>query len=237
VFYLKKIYRYLKFAISKKRGLFYPKFQDEFYSFQQGYLRGNYKIINERQKIYIPYLLSLPKKIVSQLYFLDAGFGRGEFLDILKKSGIKKIVGVDTNNKSVNQAKKMGTYAINKDVNKYLYLTDKKFVGISAFHLIEHMSFKYFFDFLILSRDKLTDGGILIMETPNVENIIVGNTTFYYDHTHILKLPKLMIETVLKFVGFRKIKFIYLHPAKEKFDSKYDELLYGPQDLAIIAYK
>ena len=237
MFNLKKIYRYLKFTISQKKGLFYPKFQDEFYSFQQGYLRGDYNSINERQKIYIPYIKALPKKITNRFYFLDAGFGRGEFLDILKKIGIKKIIGIDTNKKFVAEAKTRDFETANKDINKYLYLSNESFGGISAFHLIEHMSFKYFFDFLVLCREKLVKGGVLIMETPNVENIIVGSTTFYYDHTHILKLPKLMIETVLKFVGFKKIKFIYLHPAKEKLDSKYGELLYGPQDLGIIAYK
>lgn len=236
MFYLLKFLRYIKFAINKKRGLFYPKFHDEFYSFQQSHLRGNYKGIKDRQKIYISYLKKLPKKI-KKFYFLDAGFGKGEFLDILKESGVKNIIGIDTNKKSVEHAKKNRINAVNEDINRYLYLTDKTFSGISAFHLIEHMSFDYFFDFLVLAREKLAKGGILIMETPNIENILVSSITFNYDHTHRLKLPRLMIETLLKFLGFTKIKFIYLHSAKNKYDSKYDHLFYGPQDLGIIAYK
>ena len=75
------------------------------------------------------------------------------------------------------------------------------------------------------------------METPNVENIFVSTLTFNYDYTHITKLPKIVIKRLLQFLGFTKIEFIYLHPAKDKYDTRYDELLYGPQDLAIIAYK
>ena len=89
---LKSILKYLKFNLYKKSGLFYPKFKDEFYSFQQEFFRGDYKSIKEKQKIYIPYIKALPKKIINKFYFLDAGFGRGEFLDILKESGIKKVL-------------------------------------------------------------------------------------------------------------------------------------------------
>ena len=156
-----------------------------------------------------------------------------KLIKYLKPQEIKKYMDVSSHvGDAPERAMKLA-----KDINKYLYLTDKTFTGISAFHLIEHMTFKYFFDFLVLARERLTKNGILIMETPNIENVLVSSTTFNYDHTHSLKLPKLIIETLLKFLGFTKIKFIYLHPSKDKYNTEYDRLFFGPQDLGIIAYK
>ena len=234
---LRNTLKFLKFSLYRKKGLFYPRFQDELYNFQQEYMRGNYTDIKKRQKVYLKYIKKIPKESLKSFPFLDAGFGRGEFLDMLKEKGIKNAIGVDINKKSVVQALKKGIKAVDGDINKYLYLQTESLSGISAFHIIEHMSFAQFFDFLILARDRLITKGVLIMETPNIENILVSSLTFYYDHTHQLKLPRLLIKSLLEFIGFRKIKFLYLHPAKNKNITKDDELLYGPQDLGVIAYK
>lgn len=234
---LKNILKFLKFGLYKRRGLFYPRFQDELYNFQQEYMRGGSTNIKEEQKVYLKYIKKVPKESLKSFPFLDAGFGRGEFLDVLKEEGIKNTIGVDINKKSVAQALKKGIKAVEEDINKYLYLRTESLSGISAFHIIEHMSFAQFFDFLILARERLVTGGILIMETPNIENILVSNLTFYYDYTHQLKLPSLLIKSLLEFIGFSRVEFLYLHPARNKNVTEYDKLLYGPQDLGIIAYK
>jgi O-antigen chain-terminating methyltransferase len=37
-------------------------------------------------------------------------------------------------------------------------------------------------------------GGLLILETPNPENLVVGACTFWYDPTHIRPLPPAMMR-------------------------------------------
>jgi O-antigen chain-terminating methyltransferase len=235
--FIKKFLKLIKFIYLRKTGLFYNKFQDELYNFQQNYLRGSYKEIKSRQNEYIPFVQSLPLNIKNKNYFLDVGCGRGEFLEILKEIKIKKIIGIDTNKESVIRLQKKSFNVKKIDVLKYLYLTENKFCGISAFHIIEHLTFKQLFDFLILARDTLVKGGVLILETPNIENIIVSSLTFNYDHTHKLKVPKIIIQMLLEYIGFSKIKFLYLHPAKKSNKTQVDKLIYGARDLGIIAYK
>jgi len=234
---IKKFLKLIKFIYYRKTGLFYNKFQDELYNFQQDYLRGSYKEIKSRQNTYIPFIKSIPSNIRNGNYFIDVGCGRGEFLEILKKVKINKIIGIDTNKKSIIKLQNKGFNVKKIDAIKYLYLTKDKFCGISAFHIIEHLTFQQLFDFLILARDKLVKGGVLILETPNIENIIVSSLTFNYDHTHKLKVPKIIIQMLLEFIGFTKIQFLYLHPAKKNNKTQINKLFYGSQDLGIIAYK
>lgn len=219
------------------QSLYWHTHKDEFYLFQQNKLRGTFKDIKQLQKIYLKLIKKIPKNLLDDYYFMDCGFGRGEFLELLKEIGLKKVIGIDLNGDYVKDAKKKGFRVLKGDVLKFLYSYEDKFCGISAFHLIEHFTLPQLFDFLTLCREKLVDGGILIMETPNIENITVSSTTFYYDHTHISKLPKAFIDLLLKFVGFSKIKYIPMHPMRPEIKNDADYVLFGYQDLGIIAYK
>lgn len=225
------------FCLYTKKALFWPRFSNQFYAFQQDKLRGTVSEIKERQKIYLPYIKKMNKKTIKKSPFLDCGFGRGEFLELLKKNGIRNTIGVDINTQFIKDAQEKGFNVIQSDILKFLYVSQEFYTGISAFHLIEHLSFPQLFDFLFLCNEKLIKRGVLILETPNIENIIVSSITFNYDHTHVQKLPKVFLHTLLKFIGFSKIEFLYLHPAKSIVSTEADRLLFGAQDLGVIAYK
>lgn len=235
----KHILRHFNFFISSllKKPLFWKGFDSHFYAFQQNKLRGTVSEIKERQKIYLPYIKKMNKRVLRKSSFLDCGFGRGEFLELLKKNNIRNTIGVDINTHFIKSAQKKGFTVVQSDILKFLYLSQDRYSGISAFHLIEHLSFPQLFDFLFLCNEKLIKGGILILETPNIENISVSSITFNYDHTHVQRLPKVFLHTLLKFIGFSKIKFLYLHPAKSIVSTEADRLLFGAQDLGVIAYK
>lgn len=220
-----------------KRGIFYPKLKDQFYIFQQQKIRGSYEDIRVRQKTYLKYIDKVPKNILQQYPFLECGFGRGEFLGLLREHGLKNVAGVDTNKKYVQTAQKQRFTVIHDDAVKYIYLYNGYFSGVSAFHLIEHLTFPQLFDFLFLCSKKLAKGGILLLETPNIENLVVSSTSFYYDHTHILKISRLFLENLLEFLEFSKIQFLFLHEARPKILNDVESLLFGPQDLGVVAYK
>lgn len=223
---MKNIVKRLKYFFFKKKGLFYPKFADNFYAFHQDRLRGSVAEIKKRQSVYLRYIKNIPKPLKNENYFLDIGFGRGEFIELLRNLRLKNIEGVDTNKEYFQKAKARGYAVYHEDAIRHLYLSKKGYYGISAFHLIEHLDFPNLFDLLLICSKKIVKGGVLILETPNVENIGVGSTSFYLDYTHKLKLPSLLLETLLKYFGFSKIEFLYLQPNKS-----------GAQDLGVIAYK
>lgn len=235
----RKTLKKLKFHFLKlfKGSIFWYRFVDRFYTFQQDKLRGSFDIIKKRQEVYIPFLQKVPKNIMQNYYFLDCGCGRGEFLEILRENNVKKILGVDINKERIRNATVRNATFIKDNILRFLYLYEGKFSGISAFHLVEHFTFGQLFDFLLMCKVKLAKGGVLLLETPNIDNMSVSSTTFYYDHTHVQKVPKLILETLLRFFNFSKIQSIYLHPIRQTYKSQMEQTFFGPQDIGVIAYQ
>ena len=99
-------------------------------------------------------------------------------------------------------------------------------------------------DFFREARRVLKPGGIAIFESPNCKNLVVGAMTFNVDPTHRNPVFPETAEFMLQSHGFERIRIEYLSPVpKVKFDAGTKELatlkdmLYGPQDFGIIAYK
>lgn len=72
---LKRIKLFFYRSIGK--SLFYNRFKNQFYTFQQSKFRGSYNEIKKRQKIYLLFIKKIDKNILSKYSFLDCGFGRG----------------------------------------------------------------------------------------------------------------------------------------------------------------
>lgn len=233
---IKEFFRRIKYELKGNKSIFFDHVADSFYEFHQNRLRGDETMIKEKQKIYVPFIKKVPKSTLKHYEFLDCGFGRGEFLEILRDLRIPKIIGVDTNKNFVATARKKGFNAIEDDAIKYLYVHEKKYSGISAFHLIEHLTFYELFDFLLICQKKLAKGGILILETPNIENVIVSTRTFYYDPTHIQKVPSIFLLTLLEFFGFKNTTFLPLHASNESKKNEIERLMFGPQDMGVVVY-
>ncbi|WP_456471420.1 methyltransferase domain-containing protein [Caminibacter sp.] len=159
-------------------------------------------LVKEKQKIYLRYVKNRKK-------WLDVGCGRGEFLSILKNAGIDA-VGIDINKASVKKCEKIAK-AYEKDVNAYLKETKEKFDGISALQVVEHLNYEYLKEFLSLAYEKLKEGGVIILETPNPKNIEVLKN-FYIDPTHKKPVPPELLAFLVKFAGFEDVKIVYSQP-------------------------
>jgi O-antigen chain-terminating methyltransferase len=82
---------------------------------------------------------------------------------------------------------------------------------VSGFHVAEHIPFDSLLILVKEARRVLLPAGLLILETPNPENLIVGTSNFYLDPTHTKPLPPLLLEFLPEFVGgYAKIKTIGL---------------------------
>ena len=113
---------------------------------------------------------------------LDAGCGRGEWLELLKEQGITTGRGIDNNRVMVKQCEGYGLDVIEGDVIESLRDFPSASLGaVTAFHLIEHLPLNVLVKFLDETARVLKSGGIAIFETPNPENILVGAFTFYLD--------------------------------------------------------
>ena len=90
----------------------------------------------------------------------------------------------------------------------------------------------------------LAQGGLILLETPNPANVLVGSHTFYMDPTHRNPMPSEMVRIIAEARGFAEVEIRTLHPASGQFQAQdtdlaaqLDALFYGPQDYAVIGRK
>ena len=214
---------------------FYVAFEDHF--------RGTREDISDRLKVYLP---SIEKANVGtpDAPILDIGCGRGEWLELLKESGYISR-GLDINRVMVEQCQARGLEAIEADIINYLQSLPKNSLGaITGFHIIEHLPFKTLMRLFSETVRVLKPQGLVIFETPNPDNVLVGSNTFYLDPTHINPLPSATVKFMAEMFGLYNTQVITLHPYPEnaKLDGqgiaeRFNDLFYSSQDYAIVGYK
>lgn len=217
------------------KSLYWDKHKDKYYEFHQNAFRGTENNVKENLRAYLKYLKT--PGFYANKPFVDFGSGRGEFLEVLKENKISAI-GVDTNEVFVKESEAKGLTVTRSDALGYLISNTGQIGGASAIHLVEHFTFPQLFDFIYLINERLVKGGVVIFETPNPDNLMVGAEHFYNDFSHITKLPPLLLMKTMEFVGFKEVKMLSLHPEKKEYaNSEIEKRLYGPMDYALIAIK
>jgi O-antigen chain-terminating methyltransferase len=205
--------------------------------------RGSRDEIKERQRQYVDYI----KKAYEQSqgdYMLDAGCGRGEFLELMQEANIPA-VGIDINDEILEDCRKYGLNAKVSDILEYLgSISNNSLVGLSAFQVVEHLSVDYLSEFIELSFQKIKKGGVIILETINPSTFIAMKY-FWMDLSHIRPIPNETLRFLIENSGFRDISTKFSSPVPDQFKltgddnniKKLNELLYGYQDYALIGWK
>ncbi|TPJ55205.1 MULTISPECIES: methyltransferase domain-containing protein [unclassified Mesorhizobium] len=186
---------------------------DELYKTFEDRFRGPRELVKERQKIYLPLLTQLTAREDAPNLAIDLGCGRGEWLEILTEAGLTA-VGVDFNESMAQGAVDRGLRIEPQDAIEYLRgQADDSVAIISAFHMVEHVSTDYLIELLDECLRVLTDDGVLILETPNPENISVATHTFHLDPTHKSPLPPSLLEFLVEQAGFSETAILRLNGA------------------------
>ncbi len=214
---------------------------DVMYLELENVFRGTRDEIRERQAVYVPYLAKAP--LGEDRRAIDVGCGRGEFLEILTSQGFKAR-GVDVNRAMVELCSELGYDVEHSDGIAFLRSQPADSCAvISSFHVVEHLTMEQLFAFLAESLRVLRPGGILILETPNPENLMVSTRTFYTDPTHRHPLPSALLRFLVEAKGFVATDVEPLHPVPDfarpvvRESELLEELLFGPQDYGLIARK
>ena len=172
---------------------FYKSFEDKF--------RGDKSEIKKRLLAYEPFLQIL-KQNNEKPAAVDLGCGRGEWLEILKQNGFIAR-GCDVSEEMIKECEKNDLEAKKQGAIEFLSeLENSSLALVSAFQLVEHLEFSELCELIKQARRVLKDGGILILETPNPENLRVATLTFYLDVTHVKPIPPMLLEYLCKFEGF-----------------------------------
>jgi O-antigen chain-terminating methyltransferase len=207
----------------------YVSFEDQF--------RGTREDIKERQRVYLPYIQNA-KAGSNSSPILDLGCGRGEWLELLKENGLIA-KGIDINRVMVMQCKELGLDVIESDAIQFLRTQKPNTWGaITGFHIVEHLPLKILIALFDESFRVLIPGGMVIFETPNPENLIVGACNFYADPTHTNPLPPFTLEFLMEARGFLNPQILRLRPMPFLLENEtLQNLLFGATDYAVIAYK
>jgi O-antigen chain-terminating methyltransferase len=218
---------------------------DSFYLAFENQFRGTRAEIKERVSVYVP-LIKKAKAGTRQTPLIDLGCGRGEWLEVLRDEGLFAR-GIDLNEFMVLECAERQLQAVQADVIPHLATLDSDSLGaLTAFHLIEHLSFDVLAALFAESLRVLRPGGICIFETPNPGNIQVGSNRFYSDPTHLHPLPSDFTKFLMSTTGFKGVEVMPLHPDSHAvpltdnaapFDRFAHEMFFGAQDYAVIGRK
>jgi O-antigen chain-terminating methyltransferase len=210
----------------------YASFEDQF--------RGDREEIKNRLGVYLPIVREA--EVIEDV--VDIGCGRGEWLEILKQEGVAAS-GIDHNRVFIEQCRQNGLDVVETDALAYLRsLPDQSLNAVTSFHLVEHLPFEILINLLDEIVRTLRPGGLVILETPNPENFMVGSYTFYKDPTHRNPIPSVTLQFLLESRGFAGVKVMNLRPweaaevaGDAEIIKRFNEYFYGPSDYGIIGWK
>lgn len=184
---------------------FYRAFEDRY--------RGSRQLIRARLEAYAPFVkpfLEVAQGGAERPRALDLGCGRGEWMELLRDWGFDTD-GVDLDDGMLSACRDIGLRATRGDALEYLRsLPDGSQAIVSAFHVVEHISFESLEVLVSESLRVLQPGGLLVLETPNPENLIVGTELFHLDPTHAQPIPHLLLSFLLEHHGFQRTKVLLL---------------------------
>ena len=208
---------------------YYLEFENEF--------RGKREEIISRQKNYdgvIRYLLKNHKKP----NILDIGCGRGEWIQKCQEKGLIAS-GIELNTQMISLCRKYNLDILEGDALSILkQIESQSFNLITSFHLIEHLDNKTIGNIICECKRILKDDGLLIFETPSIDNLVISTRQFYLDPTHINPINPEGITFLIKKCGFDQAKYFFINGGQFENANQLSltRVLNGVgQDLAIFA--
>jgi SAM-dependent methyltransferase len=202
--------------------------------------RGSRESIKNRLRIYLPFVVPL-LEFHETANALDLGCGRGEWLELMRDIGFE-VRGIDLDQDMLQSCSELSLPILCGDAVSCLKEMDSEAISvISGFHIIEHISFEALQELVAESMRVLRPGGLLILETPNPENIVVGTNSFYLDPTHIKPIPPDLLAFLLEYAGFQRSIVLRMqeseHLASRQMINLLDVLAGVSPDYAIVAQK
>ncbi len=220
-----------------------PLIDDLLYLALENRFRGDPSTIEQRQEAYVPFV----KDIAGVAHpVLDLGCGRGEWLRVLRRSGVPAR-GVDSNESCVDECQTDDLDVVVGDLVTTLRNAGASSLGaVTLFQVVEHLPFDVLASVLHECARVLIPGGVLICETPNALNLKVAASTFWLDPTHQRPLHPLLMRFLAEEAGFDEIEDLFVnalgnppefHGAEGEaaWLTGFAESIDGPGDYAMVA--
>ncbi len=188
------------------------RLDDEILKLQAGYLQELLRA-NElaTQEQLIPYVDFFRESSP----VLDIGCGRGDFLVLLKETGIPSY-GVDSDETAVEAGRRKSLRVIKENLLEHLrQLPDRSLGGIFSARVVEFLPAHAQMELIALCSMKIRSGGVLIIETTNPDSGRGYGRISYLDPTHLLAIPPELMKSAFESNCFRDVKITVLAPVEE----------------------
>jgi SAM-dependent methyltransferase len=188
---------------------------DPFYKAFEDHHRGSRSMVKSQLQAYLPFVDAVGVQYPSALA-LDLKCGRGEWLEILTEAGFEAR-GVDSEQVMVEVCRQRGLNVQQAEALAALeHYADASQALVSGFQVAEQLPFEDLQKLVKEAVRVLKPGGLLILETPDPENIMVGASYFYLDPRRVKPLPPLLLSYLAKYHGFSKTKILRPRGATKK---------------------
>jgi SAM-dependent methyltransferase len=178
----------------------YVGFEDAF--------RGSSEDIQRQLRDYIPVFAGASD-------VLDIGCGRGEFLALLRESGITAR-GIDLNDAMVAVCREKGFEATKADALSYLRgVPAGSLGGLFAAQVVEHLDPAYLTRLLEATFEALRPDAPIVLETINPACWFAFFESYIRDITHVRPLHPDTLKFLLIASGFQRIEIRYRAPYPE----------------------
>jgi len=168
-----------------------------------GFVRKQFPVWDSRFRLHLPE--------DKNIRILDAGCGYGGLVHYLAERGYTHCIGVDSSDEQVALSKKLGIKNVVKaDLKEFLQDKEAAYDVILASDVVEHFRKDEVLGVLGLVYRSLSDGGRLIVQTPNAASPFFGGVV-YGDFTHEVFFTEDSLSQVLRAAGFKQVS---CHPQK-----------------------
>jgi 2-polyprenyl-3-methyl-5-hydroxy-6-metoxy-1,4-benzoquinol methylase len=198
--------------------------------------RGSEEYVKKGQQFYLPYF-------TGRRAVLDIGCGRGEFLELMRDTGVAAR-GIDLSRESVDLCRYKGLEAETADLFAYLAgLPEASLDGIFSAQVVEHLAPERLPEMIRLAASRLERNGVLAIETPNPECLAIFASHFYLDPTHTRPVPHALLTFYMEEYGLGLIEVRRLSPAIESMPAlaglpeDFRAAFFGGLDYAILGRK
>jgi 2-polyprenyl-3-methyl-5-hydroxy-6-metoxy-1,4-benzoquinol methylase len=198
--------------------------------------RGSEEYVRAGQRFYLPFF-------AGRRDVLDIGCGRGEFLELMRETGVPAR-GIDLSQESVDVCRGKGLTAETADLFAYLAdLPESSLDGIFSAQVVEHLPPERLPEMIRLAASRLDRGGVLAIETPNPECLAIFASHFYLDPTHTRPVPHALLSFYMEEFGMGSIEVHRRSPAVESMPAlaslpeDFRAAFFGGLDYAIIGKK
>lgn len=234
-----------------KKTILYPSLKLDYKKFQDRF-RGSQQAITQKQKQYLRFFHECKN-------VMDIGCGRGEFIELLHQNGSGSF-GIEIDPEMVKECRAKNLNVVDVDVVSYLKIqlerkTPDSIDGIFSAQVVEHLHMDYIIEMLRLCYQILESNRFIVLETINVRSLSTFTSSIYLDPTHVKPIHPETLQFILESIGFRDVAFIFSSDFSDEVKlqkiathsdqdtiynqnvKKLNELLFAPQDYAIIAKK